>query len=40
MVAVKRADKRRMEVLRMEVSSKENFKKEQVRSRLKGAGHI
>ena len=39
-VGVKRADKRRMYELRVEVGVKESFKKKLVRSRLTWAGHV
>ena len=39
-MGVKRADKRRMDELRLEVGVKESIKKELVTSRLKWAGHV
>ena len=39
-MGVKRADKRRMDELRVEVGGKEGFKKTLVRSRLTRAGHV
>ena len=39
-VGVKRADKRRMDGLRVEVGVKERFKKKVVKSRLKWARHV
>ena len=39
-MAVERADKRRMNELRVEVGVKERFKKKLVRIRLKWAGHV
>jgi hypothetical protein len=39
-VGVKRADKRRIDELRVEVKVKERFKKKLVRNRLTWAGHV
>ena len=39
-LGVKRADKRRMEELRVEVGMKERFKKKLVRNNLKWANHM
>ena len=39
-MGVKRADKRRMDELRVEVGLKERFKKNLVRTWLKWAGHV
>ena len=39
-MGVKRADKRRMVELRMEIEVEESFKRKLVRSRAKWAGHV